>query len=57
MVSQSHEWIDYNRVAFSIKLLGWDCTFLGDFGVRNFLHVGILKIGIFGGGGERHCKS
>ena len=37
-----HDWIDYNRVAFSIELLEWGRTFT-DFGVRKFFIFTVRK--------------
>ena len=36
MGSHFHDWIGYNGVAFSIKLLEWGRTFFGFLGVRQF---------------------
>ena len=39
-----HNWIDYNRVAFSKELLEWGHTFFGILGVRKFWQAEILSI-------------
>ena len=41
MGSHFHLWIDYNGVAFSIKLLEWGRTF-SDFGGK-FLHISTVS--------------
>ena len=38
MGSHFHVWIDYNGIAFSIKLLEWGRTFW-DFGAEKVLHI------------------
>ena len=38
MGSHFHDWIDYNRVAFSIELLEWGRTF-SDFWGKTVLHI------------------
>ena len=38
MGSHFHDWIDYNRVAFSIELLEWSRTF-SDFWGKTVLHI------------------
>ena len=38
MGSHFYDWIDYNGVAFSKKLLEWGCTF-SDFWCKKVIHI------------------
>ena len=46
MGSHFHDWIDYNRVSFSIELLEWCSTFFRFFGVRQcfILNLWLAKV-------------